>query len=96
MKPKLALSLTGANLVLELQRPAAAGGVPSLLRSLLAIGRPRSNSAAHEVTARVELAEYCTGQAYRVTSYWVIDQLAWHGLLLRVQLAEQADEDRHG
>ena len=46
--------------------------------------------------ARVELAEYCSSQPYRVTSYWVIDQLAWHGLLLRAQLAEQADEDRHG
>lgn len=56
MKLKLALSLTGGHLVLELQRPATAGGVPGLLRSLLPVGRSRSGSAPHEVAARVELA----------------------------------------
>jgi hypothetical protein len=43
---------------------------------------------------QAELREYCQTQPYGVTSFWVIDQLAWHALLLRVQLAEQAEEDR--
>ena len=41
-------------------------------------------------TARVELADYCNSQPYAVTSHWIIDQLAWHALLLRIQLEEQA------
>ena len=44
---------------------------------------------------QAELREYCLPQPYGVTTFWVIDKLAWHALLLRVQLAEQADEDRH-
>ena len=46
--------------------------------------------------AQAELREYCLTQPYGVTTFWVIDQLAWHALLLRVQLAEQAAEDGHG
>ena len=44
---------------------------------------------------QVELREYCLPQPDGVTAFWVIDQLAWHALLLRIQLVEQADEDRH-
>lgn len=46
--------------------------------------------------ARVELGAYCAEQPPSVTASWVIDRLAWHALLLRLQLAEQADEDRRG
>jgi len=45
---------------------------------------------------QAELWEYCLPKPYGVTTFWVIDQLPWHALLLRIQLAEQADEDRHG
>ena len=46
---------------------------------------------------QAELREYCQTQSYHVTTFWVIDQLAWHALLLRVQLVEQAAEDhRYG
>ena len=45
--------------------------------------------------ARAELREYCLPQPNEVTTLWVVDQLAWHALLLRIQLAEQAAEDRH-
>ena len=46
---------------------------------------------------QAELREYCLPKPYGVTSFWVIDQLAWHALLLRVQLTEQAAEDhRYG
>ena len=41
-------------------------------------------------TARVELGAYCTGQPDAVTPYWVVDQLSWHALLLRIQLEEEA------
>ncbi|BAK37969.1 hypothetical protein MLP_49550 [Microlunatus phosphovorus NM-1] len=41
------------------------------------------------------LREYCQSQPTDVTALAVIDQLAWHALLLRIQLAEQAAEDRH-
>jgi hypothetical protein len=39
----------------------------------------------------VDLDDYCTGQSAAVTSYWIIDQLSWHALLLRLQLAETAE-----
>lgn len=42
---------------------------------------------------QAELREYCLPKPYGVTSFWVIDQLAWHALLLRVQLVEQSAED---
>src|SRR6476659_3822646 len=44
----------------------------------------------------VELDEYCTSQPAAVTSYWVIDQLSWHALLLRLQLAETGEVPEHG
>ncbi|GAA3698378.1 hypothetical protein GCM10022204_13370 [Microlunatus aurantiacus] len=44
----------------------------------------------------VELDDYCTSQPAAVTSYWVIDQLSWHALLLRLQLAEAGDVADHG
>ena len=44
----------------------------------------------------VELDEYCTGQPAAVTSYWIIDQLSWHALLLRLQLAETGEVPEHG
>lgn len=47
-------------------------------------------------TARVALEEYCLTAPAGVTPAWVIDRLAWQALLLRLQLVEQADEDRHG
>ena len=43
-----------------------------------------------------QLREYCRRQPNEVTALWVVDQLAWHALLLRLQLVEQAAEDRHG
>ena len=45
-----------------------------------------------------ELRAYCLGQRENVTALWVVDHLAWHAVLLRLQLAEQAaeDRDRHG
>ena len=49
----------------------------------------------HE-TARVALEEYCLTAPAGVTPAWVIDRLAWQALLLRLQLVEQVDEDRHG
>ena len=42
-----------------------------------------------------QLREYCRRQPNEVTALWVVDQLAWHALLLRIQLVEQAAEDRH-
>ncbi len=47
-------------------------------------------------TARVALEEYCLTAPAGVTPAWVIDRLAWQALLLRLQLVEQVDEDRHG
>ena len=44
----------------------------------------------------VELDDYCTSQPAAVTSYWVIDQLSWHALLLRLQLAETGEVADHG
>ncbi|GAA3719318.1 hypothetical protein GCM10022204_44330 [Microlunatus aurantiacus] len=43
----------------------------------------------------VELDDYCTRQAAAVTSYWIIDQLSWHALLLRLQLAETGEVADH-
>jgi hypothetical protein len=43
-----------------------------------------------------QLREYCRRQPNEVTALGVVDQLAWHALLLRLQLNEQAAEDRHG
>ena len=43
----------------------------------------------------VELDDYCTSQPAAV-SYWVIDQLSWHALLLRLQLAETGEVPEHG
>ena len=42
-----------------------------------------------------QLREYCRSQPDDVTALWVVDQLSRHALLLRLQLAEQAAEDRH-
>jgi hypothetical protein len=44
----------------------------------------------------VELDDYCTSQPAAVTSYWIIDQLSWHALLLRLQLAETGEGADHG
>ncbi len=43
-----------------------------------------------------ELDDYCTSQSAAVTSYWIIDQLSWHALLLRLQLAESGEIAEHG
>lgn len=44
--------------------------------------------------ALTQLRDYCQTQPTDVTALAVIDQLAWHALLLRMQLVEQAAEDR--
>jgi len=41
---------------------------------------------------QAQLREYCLPQPYEVTTFWVIDRLAWHALLLRVHLDEQAEQ----
>ena len=43
----------------------------------------------------VELDDYCTGQPAGVSSYWIIDQLSWHALLLRLQLAATGEVADH-
>lgn len=35
-----------------------------------------------------QLRDYCQTQPSSVTALWVVDQLSWHALLLRLQLAE--------
>lgn len=48
-------------------------------------------------TVRTELDAYCDGRSPALTGSWMIDRLAWHAVLLRLQLGEQAVEDRrHG
>ena len=42
-------------------------------------------------TVTAELDDYCTSQPVVVTSYWIMDQLSWHALLLRLQLAETGE-----
>ena len=44
----------------------------------------------------VELDDYCSSRPAAVTSYWIIDQLSWHALLLRLQLAETGEGADHG
>ena len=46
--------------------------------------------------AQAELREYCSTQPYEVTTFAVIDQLAWQALLLRTHLVEQAGQDLGG
>ena len=55
MKAKLALSLTGTQLLAEVVRPTAVG-LQGLLRSLLPGGKTDAESASHQVEARVTLA----------------------------------------
>lgn len=38
-----------------------------------------------------QLRDYCQTQRSSVTALWVVDQLSWHALLLRLQLAETAE-----
>lgn len=38
-----------------------------------------------------QLRDYCQRQRTDVTALWVVDQLSWHALLLRLQLAETAE-----
>ena len=49
---------------------------------------------------QAQLREYCLNQPYEVTTFWLVDRLAWHALLLRVHLDEQAEHgdggDRRG
>jgi hypothetical protein len=56
MKPRLLLSLTGAQLVLEVAQSAADSGLPGLLRSLPFFGAAKGSAVQQEPAARVRLA----------------------------------------
>ena len=43
-----------------------------------------------------QLRDYCQTQPTDVTALWVVDQLSWHALLLRLQLAETGAVVDHG
>ena len=93
MKPRLALSLTGARLVLEVLQPAAAPGIRSLLQQLLpSSSAPSGTGRPHEVMARVELTARMTKDAARSRIEQALSDLratypaSLGGLNLEVQL----------
>ena len=42
-----------------------------------------------------QLREYCQSQRSSVTALWVVDQLSWHALLLRLQLTATGEVATH-
>jgi len=91
VKPKLALSLTGTRLALEVLRPTAGRGVLGLMRLLMSDGNAASDGA-HEVLARIEQALPSGQNAPRPMIEQALSDLkatysgSLHGLNLEVRL----------